>query len=119
MVEINIKTFKAGIYVYRRVEDGRIVYVGKDADLRTNRRHYDHNRKDFKEGKRGQLINKVLQDNPASFVYQQYLFCDYDEIDTLEAVLIDYYRPEFNLLGNDKYVGNKNSKVHIKKLKEK
>lgn len=118
MIEIQIKTFKSGLYIYRKKEDGMIVYIGKDSDLRTNRRHYDHNRSDFKEGKRGQLINKVLQDNPELYVYEQLLFCSEEWIDSIEEVLIDYYRPQFNLQSNDRYKGNKKSKVHIKKLEE-
>lgn len=103
MIEINIKNFKSGLYIYRRLEDGTIVYVGKDSDLRSNRRHYDHNRADFKEGKRGQLINKVLQDHPEQYAYEQLMFCDASWMDSLEKTFIDYYRPEFNIVDNDRY----------------
>lgn len=117
MVEIRIKPFKAGIYVYRRIEDGTIIYVGKDSDLVTSRRHYDHNRADFKTGKRGQLINKVLQDNPDKFVYEELLYCGVEWIDALEAEVIEKWRPEFNIIGNDKYKGNKSQKK-VSKLVE-
>ena len=116
MIEINLNIKKSGIYRYRRAEDGVVVYIGKDSDLIANRRHYDHNRDDFKVGKRGQLINKVLQDNPTMYVYEQWLFCSNDTMDALESVLIDYYRPEFNLIDNDRYKGNKTSKKHIERI---
>lgn len=118
MIEVLLNPFKAGIYVYTELPDGMIVYVGKDSDLISNRRHFDHNRADFKEGKRGQLINKVLQENPGRFVYEQYLFCDPSELNKIETALIDAYRPKFNLQGNDRYAGNKKSKDHIARLKK-
>lgn len=119
MTEINIKIKKHGIYAYRRLEDGRIVYIGKDSDLISNRRHYDHNREEFKTGKRGQLINKVLQDSPHKFVYEQLLFCSKEWIEAFESLLIDKYRPEFNILENDRYKGNKKSATHIAKYDKK
>lgn len=118
MIEINIKQFKSGLYCYRKVEDGTIVYIGVDSDLRTNRRHYDHNRADFKTGKRGQLINKVLQDNPHKFVYEQLLFCSTEWIEVIELALIDKFRPMYNIIGNDKYKGNKKQSKVEKHLKE-
>ena len=110
MREINLRHNKAGIYCYRRLTDGVIVYIGKDANLVANRRHYDHNRQDFKTGKRGQLVNKVLQDNPQLYVYEQVLFCGLYWMEALEEKLIDEYRPEFNIVGNDskkKFKGDK------------
>lgn len=118
MIEINIKPFKSGIYCYRKVEDGTIVYIGVDSDLITNRRHYDHQRADFKTGKRGQLINKVIQDNPEKFVYEQLIFCSKEWIEAIETILIHYYRPMYNILGNDKYKGNKKQSKVEKHLKE-
>lgn len=119
MIRILINNFKSGLYVYRRVEDGTIVYIGKDSDLISNRRDYDHQRADFKEGKRGQMINKILQDNPHKYVYEQLLFCNTEWIDAIEEELIDKYRPEFNIISNDKYKGMKKASKVEKLLKEK
>lgn len=115
MIEIQINNFKSGLYIYRRVEDGRIVYIGKDSNLIANRRHYDHQRSDFKEGKRGQMINRIIQDNPHKYVYEQWLFCSPEWIDAVEEEMIDKYRPEFNILSNDRYKGNKKS-AKVEKL---
>lgn len=107
MHEIKIKVIKSGLYIYRDIESGKIVYIGKDSDLRTNRRHYDHNREDFKTGQRGQKINQVLQDNPTRYAYEQLAFCNPEFMDALEGVLIHYYKPEFNILDNDDHKKSK------------
>lgn len=100
--EIDPKFLKAGIYCYRDLKDnGNIVYIGKDSDLKKSRRHYDHMRHDFKEGKRGQLVNKVLQDDPKRYIYTHVAYCEEEWLDALEQKLIEDYQPKLNILGKE------------------
>lgn len=98
--EINPKTLKAGIYAYRDLKDeGKIVYIGKDSNLLKSRRHYDHMRADFKEGKRGQHVNKILQENPKRYLFTHVLYCEEEWIDMIEQKLIEDLQPQLNIIG--------------------
>ena len=56
-----------GIYQYTDLKTGEVVYIGKDSNIRTNRRHKDH----LKASKRNnQQFNKVLQNNPDRYKYE-------------------------------------------------
>ena len=57
-----------GVYCFVDKKDHKIVYVGKDSHIDENRRRRDHMKPStYKE----QVINRVLQNNPDRYTYQQ------------------------------------------------
>lgn len=80
-----------GIYAYRK-KDGTILYIGKDKNINTNRRHIDHLAPSKREE---QAVNQYLQKNlEKDFItYEVYALCaDQDEMDNLEICLILFYK---------------------------
>ena len=53
-----------GIYVYESIEYGYASYIGKDSNIDTNKRWYDHKKPCMRNE---QPFNKVLQDNFGDF----------------------------------------------------
>lgn len=85
-----------GIYQYRDLETDEIVYIGKDRYIGEKRRHKDH----FYPSKYNeQQINRVLQNNPERYRYEELCAskdCDDNLLNELEMGYIKTYTPKFN-----------------------
>lgn len=84
-----------GIYCYRDIKTGKIVYVGKDSYIEKDRRHKDHMRPYNYDA---QPINRVLQNNPDRYKYEVISKGEYSQkvLNNLEIVFINMYSPRFN-----------------------
>lgn len=84
-----------GIYCYIDKKDNSIVYIGKDSHIDKKRRHRDHHQPSAYEG---QVINRVLQNNPNRYTYQVLAFDvkDQETLNNLEIMHISHLKPRFN-----------------------
>ena len=89
-----MKDYHFGIYCYTDKITGNIVYIGADSHIDKNMRHRQHYQKSLYGG---QVINRVLQNNPDRYDYSVlYHVKDIEEMEQLEFDLINLYRPKFN-----------------------
>ena len=108
-----------GIYQYLDLETDEIVYIGKDSNISSNKRHTDH----FKPSQYNiQQINRVLQNNPNRYEYSV-LYCSENVTDStlnrLEMSFIERYDPKFNFTkGGDGSTGRIVSDETKKKISE-
>lgn len=79
-----------GIYGYKDLKTGYVVYIGRDSYIDKNNRHNCHMRK---SNKNDQPINKAIQNNPDRYKYFIVKKGEYSEEDlnTLEKHYIDFY----------------------------
>ena len=105
VIKLNIKNHRAGVYAYREIETGAVIYIGKDAALVHNKRHLDHMNPGAKSVQ--QHIDRVLQANPHKFVYEQVLFCSQGWLDNIEEMMIKFYKPKHNIEHNKEFKGGK------------
>ncbi len=102
---LNLKTknhvnFMMGIYCFRDLKNnGEIVYVGKDSNIRKNKRYYAHIAPSKYDA---QPVNKIIQNNPDRYQYEVLKKWKKDEMNNpnllsaLEMIYIRRYRPKFN-----------------------
>jgi len=87
-----------GIYAYVDNKNNDIVYIGKDMNIQSKRRHYEHHAPSrYNE----QPFNRILQNNPDRYSYKVLSFFNpkykpLDLLSTLEIIFIDYFNPKFN-----------------------
>lgn len=80
-----------GIYGY--VEDGEVVYIGKDEYISVNARHKEH----LKEsGATTQWINMVLRKKELGYVVLATCL-NSDIMNELESYFINEYKPKYNI----------------------
>ena len=96
MKQILMRKPRHGIYCYREIETGKIVYIGKDSKLIYNNRHLGHTQVDSKNKK--QKVDLILQAHPERYVYEQVCFCDEYWLEALEETLIRFWKPKYNIL---------------------
>lgn len=108
-----------GIYCYTDLNDGSIVYIGKDSNINRNQRHTDHLNPAMYNH---QPFNRVIQNNPERYVYE--VLCEtehYSDIylNCLEKGLIKTYDPKFNFtIGGEGTKGLKHSLESRKRRSE-
>ena len=101
-----------GIYAYKDIKSGEIVYIGKDSQLYRKSRHNQHHSKSRYSV---QKINKILQSNPGRYEYIEIIILPpgttHKELDDYEIRYIDLYKPKFNFtIGGDGAPTNKGKK---------
>lgn len=107
-----------GIYQYKDLKTGEIVYVGKDSNINKNQRHKGHFKKSTYNA---QQINRVLQNNPDRYQYEVVYAGDFDNdlLNALEINTISEETPKFNFTnGGDGTVGYKHSEETKRKMSE-
>ena len=78
-----------GIYQYVDVNNGEVVYIGRDSNIHRNQRHKNHlNSSRYHD----QPFNKVLQNNPQRYEYSK--ICEYEDLSDEE---LDYLEIKENL----------------------
>lgn len=95
-----------GIYCFRDLKNnGEIVYVGKDSNLRKNKRYYAHIAPSKYDA---QPINRIVQNNPNRYKYEvlKKLEKSYEYhpnlLSALEIIYIRRHKPKFNYtIGGD------------------
>lgn len=105
-----------GIYCYHDLNDGEIVYVGKDSHIEENRRHKQHM---MPSHYNNQPFNRILQNNLERYSYSVLVKGDFSNniINALEMLFIRIHNPKFNFtLGGDGVYGYKPSKETIEKM---
>ena len=98
--------FMMGIYCFRDLEnDGEIVYVGKDSNLKKNKRYYAHIAPSKYDA---QPINRIVQNNPNRYKYEVLKKLEKNDeyppnlLSALEIIYIRRHRPKFNYtIGGD------------------
>ena len=108
-----------GIYQYRDLETGEIVYIGKDSNISSNKRHTDH----FKPSEYNtQQINRVLQNNPNRYEYSVLYSSENvtdNTLNRLEMSFFERYGPMFNFTkGGEGKLGYKTSEETKKKISD-
>lgn len=101
-----------GIYGYRDIKTGKIVYIGKDSHLYKKVRHTQHHSQPRYSV---QKINIILQSNPGRYEYIEIIRLPpettHKELDDYEIRYIDLYKPKFNFtVGGDGAPTNKGKK---------
>lgn len=111
-----------GIYQYKDLKTGDIVYVGKDSHIDKNQRYKDHNNpKKYDE----QQINRVLQNNLHRYEYSVLCSGEYTDLqlNKLERLFIKIFNPKFNFTkgGDGAPIGNqyRKGKTHSEESKQK
>lgn len=118
-----------GIYGYKDLKTGYIVYIGRDSYIDKNNRKLYHMRA---KGQKRQQIDKVLQKNPDRYEYFVIKKGEYSEEDlnTLEKHYIDFYGTYRNhkrkglnygfnfTIGGDGSVGYKHSEETKERLRK-
>lgn len=95
-----------GIYCFRDLKNnGKIVYVGKDSNLRKNKRYYAHIAPSKYDA---QPINRIVQNNPNRYQYEVLKKLEKNDeyppnlLSVLEIIYIRRYKPKFNYtIGGD------------------
>lgn len=84
-----------GIYKYTDLKTNEIVYIGKDSNIDTKKRHRDHTER-WAYNK--QHINRIIQNNPNRYQYGVLKKGDFNEnlLNALEILYIRRYNPLFN-----------------------
>ena len=105
-----------GIYSYRDLQTDEIVYIGKDSNIDKKLRYYAHKTPArYNE----QQINKVIQNNPDRYQYEELCAsndCDKDLLRILEMGYIETYNPKFNFTdGGETFSGYIPSKEELEK----
>ena len=79
-----------GIYGYKDLETGYVVYIGRDSYIDKNNRKSDHM---STKGQKRQQIDKALQKNPDRYEYFVIKKGEYtnEELNILESHYIDFY----------------------------
>ena len=107
-----------GIYQYRDLKTGEIVYIGKDSNIENNIRCNAHkNPSKYNH----QPFNRVLQNNPDRYQYEIIYIGDFDDnlLNTLEINSIAEENPKFNFTkGGDGISGYKHSDESKRKISE-
>lgn len=108
-----------GIYQYKDLETGDIVYVGKDSIINKKVRYTAHLSPSQYDK---QKINRVIQNNPTRYEYSVLYSSDdvsESDLNMLEMTFIERYNPKFNFTkGGDGTNGYKHSEETKKKISE-
>lgn len=108
-----------GIYQYKDLKTGLIVYVGKDSHIDKNTRHKNHFSPSYYDK---QVINRVLQNNPDRYEYSVLYSSDDvldDDLNMLEMSFIEGYNPKFNFTnGGEGLSGYKHTEKTKRKISE-
>lgn len=108
-----------GIYKYKDLETGEVVYVGKDSYIYKNQRYRDHlNPSKYDR----QPFNRILQNNPDRYEYSVLYSSDSvsdDDLNMLEMSFIERYNPKFNFTkGGDGSTGYKHTEETKQKMRK-
>lgn len=98
-----------GIYQYTDLENGDVVYVGKDSHIDKEHRRKAHKRPCMYDS---QPFNRILQNNPERYRYEVIYAGDFDEdlLNVLEINTIAEKNPKFNFTkGGDGTIGYKHT----------
>ena len=93
-----------GIYGYKDLETGYVVYIGKDSKINTHKRHREHlSRSKYNK----QPFNKILQKNPNRYKYfiVKKGYYSNEELNILEENYISFYGTYENRKGYGKKYG--------------
>lgn len=104
-----------GIYQYRDLKTGKVVYIGKDSNINKNKRHNDHIARSNYDS---QPFNRILQNNPNRYEYSVIWAkddCTDLKLNKMEILFGKIYNPKFNF-GN---FGKGGSFKHTEETKRK
>ena len=114
-----------GIYQYRDLKTGDVVYIGKDSNIGKNSRHKDHLKPSRYDD---QPFNRIIQNNPDRYEYcviREYPDLTDDELIWLECMEIMKHkflygeRPKFNFtVGADGSCGYRHTDEAKQKMSE-
>lgn len=65
-----------GLYGYYDTKNEYVVYIGRDADIGSDKRHKEHHAPSFYDN---QVINRVVQSNPQRYTYFRFIEGEYDD----------------------------------------
>ena len=85
-----------GIYQYRDLETGDVVYIGKDSSINKNKRHKDHMKISKYDS---QPFNRILQNNPNRYEYSVIWVekdCTTLKLNKMEILFGKIYNPKFS-----------------------
>lgn len=81
---------KSGIYYFWDNKKNKIVYIGKSINVKM--RIKDH----LKPSHNKQQIDRVIKSEPERYEYGVLMYCDVDDLDGNEKLMIKKYSPKFN-----------------------